>query len=379
LKNNKIKILLIVTLLVMTILPVIATKYFFDKSLTTTLNLGFSYKVSDALNNSADNLKRLKKLDAVNEKHYREQFDQVQGVLQVYNEPSVIKEKIEASIKVYFWLGLVLVLGLALLLGLYISRKINNHYELIFSNLLKEQKKVSYLEEISSWQELAKMLAHEIKNPLTPIDILVSSLKKSYESRSPSDFSNQLDKTQIMVSEELNHLKEIVNKFSEFSKLPTVRLEAVHIKDYLVKIIEPILATYTDANVELQLDQNISERVMLDPALFRQVISNLIKNGVEANPGEQVSFHVQVQSMEGCDSLVLLVSNEGLSISKDVVKKMFDPYISSKTTKSNMGLGLAIVKKIVVQQGGYIEFKNTNYGPEFSIGLIKAENELSRR
>jgi signal transduction histidine kinase len=363
----------------MTILPVIATKYFFDKSLTTTLNLGFSYKVSDALNNSADNLKRLKKLDAVNEKHYREQFDQVQGVLQVYNEPSVIKEKIEASIKVYFWLGLVLVLGLALLLGLYISRKINNHYELIFSNLLKEQKKVSYLEEISSWQELAKMLAHEIKNPLTPIDILVSSLKKSYESRSPSDFSNQLDKTQIMVSEELNHLKEIVNKFSEFSKLPTVRLEAVHIKDYLVKIIEPILATYTDANVELQLDQNISERVMLDPALFRQVISNLIKNGVEANPGEQVSFHVQVQSMEGCDSLVLLVSNEGLSISKDVVKKMFDPYISSKTTKSNMGLGLAIVKKIVVQQGGYIEFKNTNYGPEFSIGLIKAENELSRR
>jgi signal transduction histidine kinase len=101
--------------------------------------------------------------------------------------------------------------------------------------------------------------------------------------------------------------------------------------------------------------------------LFRQVLTNIVRNGVEANPTQRVGFAVELVATE--DSLVLSIANDGKPVPGDLVARMFDPYVSGKSNKENMGLGLAIVKKIVIEHGGEIAYREADGRPTFTIVL----------
>lgn len=367
-KNRKVLYLLSVTLLILTIVPLVATTFFLDYSLETTLNLGFNAGVGQTLYDSAENLKKLKQLDPEQEENYKSQFEKVQQLIQVYSESDLVKRQIEGSLKIYFWAGLLLAMGLALLVAFYLSGKINRTYQLVFNDLIKEKEKVTYLEEISSWQELAKMLAHEIKNPLTPIEVLVSSLSKSYLSKKNAEFQAQLEKTQMMVDEELSHLKAIVNKFSEFSRLPKVELSNTDLVEVISLTVETLRAQNPDTNIKLSVEIE-SVQAALDKTLFRQVLVNLIKNGIEANPGKPPQFNLNLSKEAESESVILVVSNDGAPIPREMAQRVFDPYVSTKKDKANMGLGLTIAKKTIVEHGGTIEYQEIGSMPSFIIRL----------
>src|SRR5882724_12075830 len=208
----------------MAVLPLTAAFYLLNHALGTSLDLGFNPSIVRALDTSSRNLKTLKRLDPDEEVNYRNEFESVERLRRVYSSPELVKTGILTSLRIYFGLGVAAAVMLSVLLALLLSQSIARSYQRTFDELIRHKNRVRYLEEMASWQELARMLAHEIKNPLTPIEVLVSSLSKAHLSKSEREFHEQLGQTQAMIAEELNHLKDTVNKFSEFSRLPAVQL-----------------------------------------------------------------------------------------------------------------------------------------------------------
>lgn len=359
---------LFLTILIMSSAPLIAASYLLDHSLRTSLNLGFNPQVVRVLDQASENLRALGKLDADKRDTYRAQFEEVQNLRHIYDNPRLIRSSIEDSIKIYFSVGFIAAILLAVLAASLLSRSIARRYRLTYEELTRQREKVRYLQEMSSWQELARMLAHEIKNPLTPIEVLVSSLSRSYLQKGEHEFREQLDQTQKMIREELDHLKNTVNRFGEFARLPQVDAVERNVSDILTNYVETLAATTEGVEVRFHSDAR-DARARVDSTLLRQVLSNIVRNGVEANPERRVHFDIALTSDP--TQIRISVSNDGVAVPEDLAPRIFDPYVSSKTSKNNMGLGLAIVKKIVIEHGGDVAYREEAGRPCFIIMLPK--------
>ncbi|MDB6012011.1 MAG: Multi-sensor signal transduction histidine kinase [Gammaproteobacteria bacterium] len=366
--NGGIRAPLFLTILVMAVVPLCAAFYLLDRAVATSLDLGFNGSVMRALEDSARNLKTLKRLDPQQQEQYREQFEAVERLQRVYSDPGTLKSEVLDSLRIYFGLGLVAAVLLSMLLAMLLSRRIARLYEKTFDELIRHRQKVRYLEEMASWQDLARMLAHEIKNPLTPIEVLVTSLSKAYASKSGPEFRDLLDQAQTMIVEEIGYLKNTVNKFGEFARLPSAHLVKEDVSSVVAKMVKAVAASFDTADLRVsEQPAPLRARARIDVALFRQVLTNIVRNGVEANPDRRVGFDIQLLATE--DSLVLSIANDGQLVPSDLVGRMFDPYVSGKSNKENMGLGLAIVKKIVIEHGGEITYRETDGRPTFVIVL----------
>ncbi len=365
-RDVRVGVLLTVTILVMAVAPLITAFYLLENALRTSLNLGFNPQVVRSLDHASDNLRRLGRLDPANSTGYRTQFDEVEQLKQVYSEPEFVKQQILGSLKLYFGLGLGAAVLLSVALATLLSRQIARSHARNFAELTRERDKVRYLQEMSSWQELARMLAHEIKNPLTPIEVLVTSLSKAYLGKSQPDFQAHLEQTQLMIGEELQHLKMTVNRFSEFARLPQVQLVEMDLVELVSRQLKLLQEHADGVDFELHAPpERISVRI--DATLLRQVLANLIRNGVEANPGRAVRFTLTIE--KHLASAVLRVANDGVAVPSEIAPRMFDPYISTRSGKDNMGLGLAIVKKIVLEHRGDIRYEERDQRPQFVITL----------
>jgi signal transduction histidine kinase len=361
--------LLTVAIFVMAVIPLIAAFYLLQDALNTSLHLGFNAHIVRTLERSSDNLRALGRLDEENRASYRAQFDEIEELKQVYSNPEMVKRSVVASLRVYFGLGLGLAVLLSIGVATLLSRRIARSHAHNIAELSRERDKVRYLQEMASWQELARMLAHEIKNPLTPIEVLVTSLSKAYLAKDQPAFLAHLGETQTMIAEELRNLKSTVNKFSEFARMPQVQLVDMDLAAEIRRLL-PALPGLSDA-AEFDFNAPVEPvRVHLDPTLFRQVLANLFRNGIEANPGRRVRFAIDIESRG--DRVDLRVANDGVPVVADIADRMFDPYISSKSGKDNMGLGLAIVKKIVLEHGGDIRHEDRASHPVFVISLPRA-------
>jgi two-component system, NtrC family, nitrogen regulation sensor histidine kinase NtrY len=122
-----------------------------------------------------------------------------------------------------------------------------------------------------------------------------------------------------------------------------------------------------NADFELHAPRDRAIHARVDATLFRQVLGNLVRNGIEANPGRHVRFTITVEA--GAAGPIVRVGNDGVPVPQDLAPRIFDPYISGKSGKDNMGLGLAIVKKIVLEHGGDVRYEERGGHPEFVISL----------
>ena len=203
---------LFLSILVMAVVPLCAAFYLLDHAVQTSLNLGFNGPIVRVLETSSRNLKTLKRLDPQQQDHYREEFEAVERLQHVYADPGLLKADVLDSLRIFFGLGLVAAVLLSMLLAVLLSRRIASLYKRTFDELIRHRQRVRYLEEMASWQDLARMLAHEIKNPLTPIEVLVTSLSKAYNSHSEQEFRGLLDRAQTMIMEELGYLKNKIGR-----------------------------------------------------------------------------------------------------------------------------------------------------------------------
>ena len=365
--DGHVRRLLFLAILIVTVLPLSAALYFLDNSLKTSLSLGFNPQVAHALNDGADNLKTLRVLDPQRQEVYRRQFESLQQLRHVYSNPEVVRGSILDSLRIYFAGGLVLAVLFSVVMAALLSRRIAQAYKQTFDELTQQREKVRYLHEISAWQEMAKMLAHEIKNPLTPIELLMSSLTQSHRTLNTGEFSVRLHETQGMIAEELLHLKRTVNKFSDFARLPEVQLSSLDLQVVLPEMLKAIAATCGDAAIAIRFTDPAPMAIGMDATLFRQALTNIVRNGIEANPERRVSFKLRIGRLP--DAVEINLGNDGVPVSEALAARMFDPYVSTKRGPDNMGLGLSIVRKIILDHGGDIRYATVEQHPVFCIVL----------
>jgi signal transduction histidine kinase len=364
--NPQINLRLFLTILVVTVLPLTAAVYLTEKAVTTSLNLGFNRQIVEQLEADERNLRTLGRLDPDNLSTYRSQFDRVAELKAIYASPDDIKTSVSRSLLIYFSLGVAAALLVSLTVATLLSRQISRSYRKTFDELIRQGERVRYLEEFSSWQELAKILAHEIKNPLTPIQVLTTTLARSYRELDSATFAEQLARSEAMIVEELAHLNATVSRFSDFAKLPTVEAVETDLRDWLVQQSASLQFVASDASIEL-IAESAPVMARIDSTLMRRAIANIVRNGVEANPERRIRFIITLSS--DATTIRVTIANDGAPVPTEIAHRLFDPYISGTKHKDNMGLGLAIARKIMLEHGGDIAFEQTAAGLAFTLSL----------
>jgi PAS domain S-box-containing protein len=206
----------------------------------------------------------------------------------------------------------------------------------------------------AAWGEVARRLAHEIKNPLTPIQLSAERLRHKYLGKLPEQDGKVLDRATHTIVQQVEAMKAMVNDFSDYAKPTRLKLEPVNID----ALLNEVLALYEGGSqmLALQLDAE-GVTVEADPVRLRQVMHNLIKNALEAS-GEHGC--VVVSSREGDEEgnsfVEIVVSDNGAGFDPDLIGQVFEPYVTSKI--KGTGLGLAIVKRIVAEHGGLVHAEN---------------------
>ncbi len=229
--------------------------------------------------------------------------------------------------------------------------------------------RIVYLEKISGWQEVARRLAHEIKNPLTPLKLAFQQLDARWRASEAREldpaFGERLAEAGAVVKDEIGTLQRLVDEFSSFAKLPEVRPEPADLGEFVDDFLRtsPDVADAADVDV---VKASPATPVLLDRTLMRRVLANLCANAIDAARPGRARIHLGVARAR--DRAVLTVADEGPGIERAARERIFDPYYTTK--KTGTGLGLAIVKKIVLQHGGEIQVGDRpGGGASFSIAL----------
>jgi len=213
-----------------------------------------------------------------------------------------------------------------------------------------------------AWQEVARRMAHEIKNPLTPIRLSTERMLRKWQSGS-SDFDVVLEKSAKTIIREVESLRAMVDEFSRFGKLPEIKREPTDVGAILGEVSN-LYKGYKKVDVILDLPEGLPS-AELDGEQFKRVFINLFDNAIEAMERSGI-IEVQVLYNDSSGKLTFQVKDSGHGISDEDKERLFQPYFSTK--KDGTGLGLAIADRIIAEHGGSIAVSdNTPHGTVFVI------------
>jgi nitrogen fixation/metabolism regulation signal transduction histidine kinase len=254
--------------------------------------------------------------------------------------------------------------------------------------------RIEYLQRIGAWQEMARRLAHEIKNPLTPIQLAVQEVHRRCPSDNPG-FQRLVDETLNIVEDEVETLRHLVSEFSNFARMPQAQLQLNDLGEFLRQ--QHARLTMADADesssddfTEFTDNSNSPIRVNLelpavpsyayfDTHMLKRAILNLVRNAIQAITGSGRDHgQVWVRLLDDSHEHWLLeVEDDGPGIPEDLRPTVFDPYVTTK--KTGTGLGLAIVKKVIVEHGGTIGVSGAaSGGARMQIRIPKAGSAAAR-
>ena len=214
----------------------------------------------------------------------------------------------------------------------------------------------------AAWSEVARRLAHEIKNPLTPIQLSAERLRHKYLPTVRGADAEQMDRLTRTIVQQVESMKEMVNEFSDYARTPVMHPSAVDLNALILDVVELYRTASPVVRFETRLGRPLPH-VHADPNRLRQVLHNLVKNAVEAcNDGDapKVVVNTRVDSAPGGPTVELSVYDSGAGFLDEVAGRIFEPYVTSKPRGT--GLGLAIAKKIVEEHGGAVSGGNAPDG-----------------
>lgn len=230
----------------------------------------------------------------------------------------------------------------------------------VFDDVTEMQK----MQRMTAWREVAKRIAHEIKNPLTPIQLSVQRLQRRYLDKIQDD--GTFEQATNIVLKEVDSIKKLVSEFSAFARLPEIAQSPESLNAIVLEAAGLFRAAHETIHFDLQLDDSLP-LLSLDRAQFKRVLVNLFDNAVAAMGGKgTVGVTTSLAKPEGLVRLV--VSDTGCGISQEVRPNLFEPYVSTK--EGGTGLGLPIVQRIVSDHGGFVRvLDNEPSGTRFVIEL----------
>lgn len=223
------------------------------------------------------------------------------------------------------------------------------------SELAEAAAKLAQSERESAWREMAKQVAHEIKNPLTPMKLSVQHLQRVFDPNDPKA-KERIERVTNSLIEQIDALTHIANEFSNFAKLPQPVMAEID----LIDLTKAVVALFdNDEDVAVKLELNASEAIFVnaDKEMILRVLNNLISNGIQAvalNVKPAIVISIESDS-ENC---YVRISDNGSGIPKEQIQTIFEPYFTTKSTGT--GLGLAMVKQIIENHGGSIEIEKTS-------------------
>ncbi|MCX8085491.1 MAG: ATP-binding protein [Rhodocyclaceae bacterium] len=203
------------------------------------------------------------------------------------------------------------------------------------------------------WGEVARRLAHEIKNPLTPIQLSAERLQMKLSGKLSPEDAAMLERATKTIIDQVEALKAMVNDFRDYARLPPPKPVALDLN----ALINEVLELYGEGAVPItvKLDPSLP-RIHADPDQLRQVLHNLIKNAAEALAGQNGAGSITVSTESAGEMAELMVADTGSGFPPEILARAFEPYVTTKP--KGTGLGLAIVKKIVDDHGGTIRLAN---------------------
>jgi nitrogen fixation/metabolism regulation signal transduction histidine kinase len=236
--------------------------------------------------------------------------------------------------------------------------------------LQESSEKLARTEREMAWREMAKQVAHEIKNPLTPMKLRIQHFQRSFDPNA-DDADDRIAQFSDSLIEQIDALTNIANAFSNFAKMPKSQFEKVD----LVRIVRSVVDTFSaeehvTINAEIAVDHAY---IMADKELMLRVFNNLIKNAIQAIPMNNAGL-IEIQLKEEDKKVVIAVRDNGMGISEEMKDKIFVPNFTTKSTGT--GLGLAMVKQIIESHDGQISFESEPGNTIFTIRLPKNIKQL---
>jgi two-component system nitrogen regulation sensor histidine kinase NtrY len=236
------------------------------------------------------------------------------------------------------------------------------------TELLGQRERLLQAEQVAAWRELARRLAHELKNPLFPLQLTVENLVRARQ-QNPEQFEEVFRESSRTLLAEIANLKGIIGRFSEFSQMPQPHLQRVQVNDVIRGVMQLLQAQLevpgrATISCEWQLDPHL-EPVSADAELLHRAVSNLVLNAMDAMP-QGGMLTLRTQNDDG--KLLIEVADTGSGMSREECERIFTPYYTSK--QHGTGLGLAIVQSVVSDHGGRVRVRSEpGHGTTFVIEL----------
>ena len=237
-------------------------------------------------------------------------------------------------------------------------------YNSMIDQLEESAVKLATSEREQAWREMAKQVAHEIKNPLTPMRLTVQSFQRKFD---PNDehIHQKVEEYSKTLIQQIDTMSSIASAFSNFAKMPAQQNEMLNV----VEITRLALDIFSEDYIVFKSDRK-DIKAKFDRTQLIRVITNLVKNGIQAIPDEQEDKRIVVRVSEENNHVVIEVSDNGIGISEENSQKIFEPKFTTKS--SGMGLGLGMVKNIVETYHGSITFTSQkNEGTVFKVTFPK--------
>jgi len=222
------------------------------------------------------------------------------------------------------------------------------------AEMLAQKERLVQAERVAAWRELARRLAHELKNPLFPLQLTVENLVRARQ-HNPEQFEEVFRESAQTMLAEISNLKSIIGRFSEFSKMPQPQLQPVQVNDVVggvMRVFQAQIETNGKIAVQLQLDSSL-QPISADSDLLHRAISNLVLNAMDAMP-DGGALTLRTQGEDG--KVQIEVADTGSGLTSEERERIFTPYYTSK--KHGTGLGLAIVQSVVSDHGGRIHVRS---------------------
>jgi nitrogen fixation/metabolism regulation signal transduction histidine kinase len=243
------------------------------------------------------------------------------------------------------------------------------------AELIEQRDQLVQSERVAAWRELARRLAHELKNPLFPLQLTVENLVRARQ-HSPEQFEEVFRESSATLLAEIANLKTIISRFSEFSKMPQPQFQRVDLNQTVrnvVRLFQAQLNAPDHAPIECRLELAPSmEEIAADPELLHRALSNLVLNAMDAMPQGGT---LGLRTRQDAERAVVEISDTGTGLTAEECERLFTPYFTSKA--QGTGLGLAVVQSVVSDHGGKISVHSRpGSGTTFVIDLPRHPDKL---
>ena len=252
---------------------------------------------------------------------------------------------------------------------------LNKNFNLMISKLKNQQEKLIITERHEAWGSLARKLAHEIKNPLTPIQLTIDRIKNRFSKDLSSNDKDEFKDNLKIINNQIKQIEKLVNEFSDFARMP----KPVMKKNNLVTLLNDTinLLSELDKSIDIRFNNN-QENIELnsDPEQLSRVFFNLIKNSIESiqqksekSPDFNKKISIELNDFDDHIQLIINDNGIGFGVLENNIKDILNPYFTTK--KNGTGLGLSIVNKIINDHNGNIKFLNIDNGASIKIVFSK--------